>query len=161
MGVSNLRSSTLVALVATLAGVGLACSSATDAAGTRLTIATDRSAYHIDSGDVVHFQLVNRGPEPIYTEIPSNYVSLQKQRGLAWVDLGSFWYGSYLQVAIVPGPWMIGVGDSLPGMPLPTLNPHLRGPGRFRFVYTVYSDSALHRLLPLAARVSNVFDIAY
>jgi len=161
MGLSNLRARTLVACIAALAGLALACSSATDAAGTQLTIATDRTAYHIDSGDVVRFRLVNRGPEPIYTVMPSTYVSLQKQRGLAWGDLGSFWYGSYTQVAFVPGPWKIGAGDSLPGMPLPTLDPHLRGPGRFRFVYTVYSDSTLHRLLPLEARVSNVFAIAY
>jgi hypothetical protein len=144
-----------------LAALSLACRSATDVNDTQLAIATDHLMYHIDSGDVVHFQLVNRGPEPIYAALPGGFVSVQKQRGLAWVDLGPFWYGSYTQVAFVPGPWMIEAGDSLPGMPLPTLDPHLRGPGRFRFVYIVYSDSTLHRLLPLEARVSNVFKIDY
>lgn len=158
MGGLNLRSSTVAAYIAALAVVGLACRAATDAPDRPLTIGTDRLTYHIDSGDVANVRLVNRGPEPIYTAIPSTYLSVQKQRGLAWVDLGPFWYGTYL---VVPGVRVVAAGDSLPGMGLPTLNPHLRGPGRFRFVYTVYRDSALHQLVPLQARVSNVFDIVY
>lgn len=144
--------------IVALAVIGLACRSATGAADRQLTIETDRLVYHIDSGDVVYFQLVNRKPEPIYTEIPSTYVSVQKQRGLGWVDLGPFWYGT---LTVVPHVRVFAAGDSLPGVPLPTLNSRLRGPGRFRFVYTVYGDSALHQLLPLEARVSNVFDIVY
>jgi hypothetical protein len=158
MGLSSVRSRTLIACIAALAAVGLACRSATDAAAGQLTIATDRLVYHIDSGDVVNARLVNRGPEPVYMQFPSFYVSLQKQRGLAWVDLGGFWYGT---VALAPHVGMLGAGDTLQSMPLPTLNPHLRGPGRFRFTYTVYSDSTLHRLLPLEARVSNVFEVVY
>jgi len=146
------------AYLALLAGVALACSSATDAADRQLTIATDRLVYHIDSGDVVQSRLVNRGPEPIYAALPGWFVSVQKQRGLAWVDLGPFWYGTYL---IVPYVLVVGSGDSLTGPSLPTLNSHLRGPGRFRFVYIVYSDSMVHRLLPIEARVSNVFQIDY
>ena len=146
------------AYIALLAGVALACSSATDAADRQLAIATDRLVYHIDSGDVVQSRLVNRGPEPIYAALPGGLVSVQKQRGLAWVDLGPFWYGTYL---IVPYVLVVGSGDSLTGPSLPTLNSHLRGPGRFRFVYIVYSDSTVHRLLPIDARVSNVFQIDY
>ena len=146
------------AYIALLAGVALACSSATDAADRQLAIATDRLVYHIDSGDVVQSRLVNRGPEPIYAALPGGLVSVQKQRGLAWVDLGPFWYGTYL---IVPYVLVVGSGDSLTGPSLPTLNSHLRGPGRFRFVYIVYSDSTVHRLLPIEARVSNVFQIDY
>jgi hypothetical protein len=149
---------TLIAAFAGLAGVGIACSSATDAADRQLAIATDRLVYHIDSGDVVNVRLVNRGPEPIYAAIPSTYVSLQKQRGLTWVDLGGFWYSF---VTLGPGVWVLAAGDSMTGGPVPTLNPHLRGPGRFRFVYTVYRDSTLHQLLPLDARVSNAFELVY
>ena len=158
MGLSNVRSTTLLACIAALAGFGLACRSATDANNRQLTIATDRTVYHIDSGDVVQARLVNRGPEPLYMQFPSFYVSLQKQQGLAWVDQGAFWYSI---VALVPYLGVLDAGDTLQSMPLPTLNPHLRGPGRFRFVYTVYSDSTLHQLLPLEARVSKVFEVVY
>ncbi len=146
------------AYIALLAGVALACSSATDAADRQLTIATDRLVYHIDSSDVVQSRLVNRGPEPIYAALPGGFVSVQKQQGLAWVDLGPFWYGTYL---VVPYVRVVGAGDSLTGPSLPTLNSHLRGPGRFRLVYIVYGDSTVRRLLPLEARVSNVFQIDY
>ncbi len=109
------------AYIALLAGVALACSSATDAADRQLAIATDRLVYHIDSGDVVQSRLVNRGPEPIYAALPGGLVSVQKQRGLAWVDLGPFWYGTYL---VVPYVRVVGAGDSLTGMSLPTSNSH-------------------------------------
>jgi hypothetical protein len=158
MSLSNLRSYTLVASIAALAGVGFACRSATDAADTQGAIATDRPVYRIITGDVVHVRLVNRGPAPIYTEFPSFNVSLQKQRGLTWDDLGAFWYGI---LAVVPHLAVLAAGDTLQSIPVSTVNSHLRGPGRFRFVYTVYSDSTLHRLLPLEARISNVFDIVY
>ena len=137
--------------------IGLAaCSSATDAGPRQLTIATDRSVYHI--GNVINVQLVNPGPEPIYTLIPSYNVSLEQQRGAEWVDLGSFWYGLYLYE---PSVHAIGAGDSLQSSPLSTLSPGLPGGGlgRYRFVFTVYRDTALHQLLPLDARVSNVFEI--
>jgi hypothetical protein len=148
----------LVVFVAALASAGVACRAATDAAAGQIAITTDRSVYHSDSGDVVHYRLVNRGPDAVYTWLPSTYVSVQQQRGLAWVDLGSFWYGT---LAVVPFVRAVGAGDSLPGIPLSTLNPHLGGSGRYRFVYTVYRDRAAQQLLPLDARVSNVFDIVY
>ena len=136
--------------------IGLAaCSAATDAGPRHLTIATDQSVYH--SGNVIRAQLVNAGPEPIYTLMPSYYVSLEQERGLEWVDLGSFWYGLYLYT---PSAHAIGAGDSLPSGPLSTLSPGLSGGrGRYRFVFTVYRDKALHQLLPLETRVSNVFEI--
>ena len=107
---------------------------------------------------MVHVRLVNRGPELIYTEFPSFNVSLQKQSGLVWVDLGAFWYDI---LAVVPRLAVLAPGDTLHSIPLSTLSSGLRAPGRYRFVYTVYSDSALHQLLPLDARVSNVFEVVY
>jgi len=137
------------------------CRSPSDTASFGLTILTDRPSYGIRAGDVVHVRLVNGGEQPVYTSIPSYYLSLEVQHSLGlWLNLGPFWYGT---VKMAGGVLAIDPGASLDGVELstPFAASHGYGPGRYRFAYEIYSDAGLSDPLPLEARVSNTFEVSY
>jgi len=84
--------------------------------------------------------------------VASYSVVVQKQFGLIWLDLPP-WY------LLAGGVWFaypLPVGEAVDAIPFSAAGV---GPGRYRFVWTLYSDNAMQHLLPLSMRASNVFQI--
>ncbi|MGH7612582.1 MAG: hypothetical protein ACREMW_00890 [Gemmatimonadales bacterium] len=122
--------------------------------GIEVKIQTDQRAYSFSSDSRVHVSMANVGTEPVYAPLPSFFVRLEIQRERDWQALGA-WYGI---LAVAPRVVPFLTGDTLPA-DLPLTSSVLRSPGVYRFVYEVYEDSELSRLLPRRLLLSNAFEI--
>lgn len=126
----------------------------TVANGVTVRIQTDQRRYSFSTDQGVHVTMVNTGSQPVYTELPSFFVSLERMQDGRWQSAG-VWYAI---VAVAPRVVPFATGDSLPAR-VSMLSSVLRHNGTYRFVYQLYEDSRLSQPLPPNLLRSNTFEV--
>jgi hypothetical protein len=121
----------------------------------RLRIETDQRRYSIASDERVYDRLINIGEQPVYMLVPSYLKKLQWQAGVRWVDLDPW----YALLDVSPRVVAVAKGDTVCSLGVSVRDEVFRGPGRYRFSYELYRDSALATRVPLLASVSDPFTL--